>query len=847
MKTKLIIVESPSKCKKIEEYAGSEYKCLATCGHIYSLDKLSDIDIDNNYKPKYRMMKTKKKNLDAIEKYLTTISSDNIYLATDPDREGEAIAWHICQHFKLDVLTTHRIVFNEITKHAVCNSLENPRTIDMNMVKSQQARQTIDVIVGFKTCPILWKHLGIGDSKSPISAGRCQTPCLKLVYDLYNREKDKNTRVKYKLNANIDIDRSIKRYTKETQTNNKNNNSMFYSCILNINSVNNSVDKDIINVLTILGKYCDFEMTRTNPIKTTLKAPKPLTTSLLQQKVNQYLGMSPNVTMKTAQKLYERGLITYMRTDSQRYSKEFIKSAVEYIKKNSSTLFINIDKTDNPTSKDIDPTSYIIENPYIYETNKSTKENSQDGHESIRPTDLNTNIKTIEDITSPEVKLYYYIYIHSLQTFIKDAIVESYSIVLQPVYNNNDINKNDNNELVNKITLKSSLRRYYFDGWKSIKSTYKTQDTQSISDTSDISEHSYDSCLDNDDEIIHCRTTTNTYIYNKYMSILKDTSTTLLIDNDELININAVPYLSGGVSYYSEANIVKQLEEKQIGRPSTYASLVDKIQSRHYVFKMDINQKSIDTTKYEYYNTYKKQVDVINYVLETPLIKNRIVIQELGKNVIHFCYRYFDTLFNYNYTASLERMLDMIASGETTYEDVCKSCDTSVDKCIKNINTKKGDTIKNEESSNLSNSNNSFIDFTKEHTNERILGLYKDAPLIIKSGIYGYYAQHGKEKHSLRHMNMIDIDDFIYDNVVSFIEKKQQDNDEKLIRTIDDKISIWKGVKGKSDYIMIKASHNKNYKYKSKPQFISLKTFKHDYLMCDVERIQEFIKEITEK
>jgi DNA topoisomerase-1 len=819
MKTKLIIVESPSKCKKIEKYAGNEYKCLATCGHIYSLSSLKNVDIADDYKPTYTLIKSKMKHINAIKDFIKTIDKQDIYLATDPDREGEAIAWHLCDYFKLNTNTTKRLIFNEITETAIKTSLNTPTTINMKMVESQQARQVIDLIVGFKICPVLWKYLGIGDKRSPLSAGRCQTPCLNLIKELHDKECEKQLKHKYTLTLSFNnkIHRNF-----PTSFNN-----FHFSCNLPC-SLNGIQQPGVYETLLLyLGNNCDYILSRTKPKKSILKAPLPLSTSLLQQKANQYLRMSPITTMKTAQKLYEKGYITYMRTDSHRYSKEFITKVLNVIKNGSTNTLIKSSYK-----------NYLVSNPFYLQTNTSTS-SSQDGHESIRPTNIEFNIEDAKGITQQEVKLYNFIFFHTLQTFMKDAVVSYYDLLIIPRESPN--NPSYNTELqtniertqinIENIKLKYTLKKDDYKGWKIIDTKYKTivnGDEQQMKNEEKSSNN------ENNDE------------YETFLNLLNDTNQKIEIENKNVKIIQCIPYISGEPSYYSEANLVRELEKKGIGRPSTFASLVDKIQSRHYVQKMNIDPKQIKGVLYTFNNIGNKNtIETITKTLETSQQKNRLVIQELGKNVNSFCYSFFEELFNYDFTASLESDLDLIVRGQIRYVDVCKKCDIIVEQCIASIDkhnhTHTTNPITNSTPSLSKENNSEEIRMNFKTKKERVIGTYDNEELIIKSGLYGYYAQYGNNKVSLRNMNMIEIDDFVFEKVVSFIEKQKSTKEVNLLREIDDKISIWKGKKGKSDYIMIKANHNKKSKYIKKPTFISLKKFEGDYLVCDVERIKEFI------
>lgn len=812
MPKKLIIVESPSKCKKIEGYAGSDFKCLATCGHIYTLNAISDIDLNNNYKPSYRIIKTKKKHLDAIKDVISKIDKENIYLATDPDREGEAIAWHLCIHFNLNIYTTKRVLFNEITKDAVQYAINSPTTINLKMVESQQARQTIDILVGFKTCPILWKYLGIGDKNSPLSAGRCQTPCLKLVSDLYEKERSKKLKEKYKLSVSFVSPNLI--FSNEFPVSLISDDKDGCQKEGGQKEESNHVSQETISkFLLLLGNSCAFSLSRTSVKQRIFKSPIPLSTSLLQQKANQYLGMSPSVTMKTAQKLYEMGFITYMRTDSHRYSKEFITQAVNYIK-NSNSSHIKANYKD-----------YLISDPYSLEKHNKSDGNCQDGHESIRPTNIAINKDEINSLSQQESKLYFFIFYHTLQTFMTDCIISHYDLLINPILKNK-IPKDDRFVEyiertpinINKLTLTTTLSTETHLGWKVIDTRYKK--------------------IINGDENVELDG--ESYGYNKtqqYNLFLKKLlNNNIILENDALKTIQLLPYISGENIYFSEANLVKELENKHIGRPSTFASLVEKIQSRHYVNKMNILSQEIQSRTYCFYNIGNKDtIEISNYQIYTSKQPSRLVIQELGRNVIAFCYSFFEPLFSYDFTALLERDLDLICGGYLSYVDVCKKCDDIIEKCIFSIHKNSETTISDKEK--IASIKNAY-----KSTKTRNLGTHNNLELVIKSGVYGYYAQYGTEKYSLRNMNMIDIEDFKIQDVIEFIQKQNIQKETNLLREFDDKISIWRGKNNKGDYIMIKATHNKNNKYTRKPKFISLKKFDGDYLECDNERIVEFIK-----
>jgi DNA topoisomerase I len=350
----LVIVESPAKCAKIEGYLGPGYKVVASYGHLRELCSLQNIDIEHGFKPTYTIMDNslKKKQIALIRQEIN--KADDVILASDDDREGEAIAWHICDMFKLDVEKTKRITFNEITESALNYAIHNPRTINMNLVYAQQARQILDLLVGFKVSPMLWKFI-TNHAANSLSAGRCQTPALKIIYDnqqLINNIQDAtiyntsgyftNSNLCFKLNKQFD--------TKKQATDFLHGSSRFehiYTC--------------------------------TTPSKSYKKQPEPFTTSTIQQTASNEFRYSPKETMKLCQKLYEAGYITYMRTDSKTYSADFIECVKDYIQREyPSYVHPDIDLLVSGT--------ILVKEP----NKKKDKQKmlTQDAHEAIRPTDI---------------------------------------------------------------------------------------------------------------------------------------------------------------------------------------------------------------------------------------------------------------------------------------------------------------------------------------------------------------------------------------------------------------------------------------------------------------------------
>jgi len=377
--TILVIVESPAKCKKIEKFLGSGYKCAASFGHICDLDGgLKGIDIANHFKPTFRTLPKKAKYIKNLRGLIK--KSKEVILATDDDREGEAIAWHLCQVFKLPINTTKRIIFHEITKTAIQRAVNHPTHIDMDKVRAQQARQILDIIVGFTISPILLKHIS-RNSKTGLSAGRCQTPALRLIYD--NQKT---------------IDESPGKKVYDTT-------GYFTKKNLDFKLNHHYSDEDTMGLFLEKSVDFDHKYNVSEPKKISKKQPAPFTTSTLQQKSSNELHYSPKQTMSLAQKLYENGYITYMRTDSKQYSKEFISKTSAYIKKTYGEKYIL------PT----------INHLAVGNKTKKKDSNAQEAHEAIRPTDIERN-QLPSTIDNRARRLYHLILRNTLESCMAPAL-----------------------------------------------------------------------------------------------------------------------------------------------------------------------------------------------------------------------------------------------------------------------------------------------------------------------------------------------------------------------------------------------------------------------------------------
>ena len=800
MSYSLVIVESPAKCDKIEKFLGSGYKVLGSYGHITHLSNLKQIDFENNYKPNFEIIDSKQAQINKLKKAIQ--NAKEVILATDDDREGEAIAWHIAQVFKLDIQNTKRIIFHEITERAIKNAIANPTIINMNNVYAQQGRQILDLIVGFKITPLLWKHI-VSNTKNSLSAGRCQSPALRLVYDNYKEIQESPGKLSFNTNGFFT--------------------SKNISFALNSNHNNHEDIKEFLE----LSKTFDHKFSRAKEKELIKTPPQPFTTSGLQQSANNNLHISPKETMALAQKLYEGGYITYMRTDSKVYSEDFVNETKDYITNKYSSNYINgsIEKLIQTKDKPQD-----ISDPEVEKKSKSKskskkekekeKEGSltQEAHEAIRPTHINIeSLPEDEDVfTAKHRKLYKLIWSNTLESLMANAIYNSLMLNICAPQN---------------LIYKYSAEQNTFPGWKIVNG---------------VEEEKY---------------------YN-FLKTLKEGS----INYKKIISKQTLKDLK---THYNEAKLVQLLEQRGIGRPSTFSSLIDKIQERNYV-----NRENVEG----------KKLTIIDYLLEQgkdDIIlekgektfgneKNKLVITQLGIFVIEFLIKNFDSLFDYDYTKVMEDELDVIAKGNKKYYDLCKECNTFIEDLIKNnslsLTNENGANEKvnikiDEKHTYLIGRNGPTIKYKKEdgstgfygvkkdidieklkagqykleeiivsaEDNNKILGEYKGNNLYLKYGKFGYYLECGELRKSLTYTKInVPIKNIGYDDAVNILENSEA-NANSLVRRIDETLSIRKGKYG--DYIFYKTEKMK------KPQFLKLNGFNDDYKNCSLSNIRSWIKE----
>ncbi len=555
----LVIVESPAKVKTIKKFLGSNYEVMASQGHIRDLPKSQmGIDVENDFEPKYITIRGKGDILAALKKEAK--KADKIYLATDPDREGEAISWHLAKALKLEDKDIYRITFNEITKNAVKASLKDARKIDMNLVDAQQSRRVLDRIVGYKISPVLWAKV-----KRGLSAGRVQSVALRIICD---REDEINSFIpeeywtlEAKLNVSGEKKPVIARFYGDENG--------------RIDIKNESQMNDILKEL----KQSSFSVESVKPGEKVKKAPLPFTTSTLQQEAAKQLNFSTQKTMRLAQQLYEGvditgrgtiGIITYLRTDSTRVADEAVSMASSYIEDNYGKNYVAAAKNSGKDGKKI-----------------------QDAHEAIRPTDIALSPVIVkESLSRDQFRLYQLIWKRFTASQMSNAVYETTSVKIA----------------AGKYRFNVSASKIKFDGFMSV---YKDDEEEKGSNTL-VKGVNVDSSL-------------------------------------ELESLDSSQHFTQPPAHYTEASLVKQLEELGIGRPSTYAPTITTIIARHYIAKENKN----------------------------------LYVTELGEAVNDIMKKAFPTIVDVNFTANMESLLDGVGDGKVKWKEVIRNFYPDLDEAVK--------------------------------------------------------------------------------------------------------------------------------------------------------------------
>lgn len=713
MKT-LLIVESPAKAKTIEKLLGPDYIVKSSFGHIRDLGKEHfGVDIENGFTPNYKIIDGKGKVIKELKE--TASKVQRILLAADDDREGEAIAWHVGVILKMSFKDNNRISFHEITKKALEHAVSNPRKLDIAMVNSQQTRRILDRIVGFSLSPLLWSYIA-----PKLSAGRVQSVCLKLVTE------------------------------KETEIDGFKNNKIFKTKGHFENQLEGYLNKEFEEkekALNFLQRAKDstYSIDTINMKKTEKSPPPSFITSSIQQEGGSKYGISSKKIMGILQKLYERGLITYHRTDNVNLSSEFINKIEDHVNEKYGEDYFK---------------------RRIY---KSKVKCAQEAHEAIRPTNIKKQYLT-DEFDNFEKKMYELIWKRTVASQMANARYDSYKIMIHVS--------------LSKYQFECKFEKLTFDGYKKVYNEFVSK-----KDNDELPKEL------NDD---------------KWIKILKKDQE---IKNKKIVSQEK---FQQPPPRYSEASIIKKMEKLGIGRPSTYASIIDTIMTRNYVKKDNVEgiKKEIIILTLEGNKIIEKE-DKVSIGSE----KNKLIPTNIGKDTTQFLEKHFDKLMNYTFTSKLEESLDDVANNKvvwnellnTFYQDfepkvkLLKSKETKSEAYQKKLDERRhlGINKKNEnvfayvgkygpviQFVDVENDKKSYFQKCDDDHDvnsitlediERImevnkvgeLGDYQNKSVHIKKGKYGYYLEHNKKNYKI----LEDYDEHLsIEDAIKCIEKKEKSN-----------------------------------------------------------------------
>lgn len=727
MSKNLVIVESPAKAKTIEKFLGKDYKVLSSYGHIRDLKSKSfSIDVDNNFAPIYEIPSDKKSLVDNLR--AEAAKADTVWLASDEDREGEAIAWHLFDVLELDPKKTKRIVFHEITKNAILHAIETPRDIDLSLVDAQQARRVLDRIVGFELSPVLWKKI-----KPSLSAGRVQSVAVRLIVERENEIKAFNPEEYFRVSADFvtsagaslkaELNKRLPDYTQAKQ--------LVEDC-----------------------KTAAFTVTDTSVKQVTKSPAPPFTTSTLQQEASRKLGFTVSQTMMIAQRLYEQGFITYMRTDSVNLSSLAINTISDEIKSTMGEEYLKVRK---------------------YHT---SSKGAQEAHEAIRPTYISNH--TI-DGTPQEKRLYTLIWKRTIASQMADAQILKTTV---------DINISTRPE-----RFVATGEQIKFDGF--LKVYIEGKDDAADDDNADTAN------LSN-------------------MTIAAG-------DSLSAQDIAATQRFTQQPPRYSEASLVKKMEELGIGRPSTYAPTISTIQQRKYVVKSEketLNRQLKNITLAKGKISEKTTTETITSE------KGKLMPTDIGVVVNDFLTQYFPNILDYNFTAKVEQDFDAIAQGKQEWTDSIRSFynifHPSVDKALnmrlehkvgervlgtdpatgKQVSVKIGkygpvvqlgetDSDQKPQFASLLK-DQSVATLTLEQALKlfefpRVIGSFEDSDISVAVGRFGPYIKHAGKFVSIP--KTLTPETLTAEQAIKLIEDKRVEDKNKIVKTFenDDKLQVLNG------------------------------------------------------
>jgi len=712
----LVIVESPAKAKTIEGFLGKDFLVKSSFGHIRDLSKKNlSIDIDNGFIPSYEISPDKVKVVNELKKF--SKDAEMVWLASDEDREGEAISWHLVEALKLDKSKIKRIVFHEITKSAITEAIENPRSIDKNLVDAQQARRVLDRLVGYELSPLLWKKV-----KPSLSAGRVQSVSVRLIVERENEIKGFTSNDSFRLTADFELQ--------------KDGSSSVLSAEL---SKRFSTKEEAINFL----EECKSAQYTISDIETkpSKKSPAPpFTTSTLQQEASRKLGFSVAKTMLVAQQLYESGKITYMRTDSVHLS----DLALGMAKKEITKLYGK---------------NYIKTRQFATKT-----KGAQEAHEAIRPTYLDKYEITGDNF---QKKLYDLIWKRMIASQMSDAQLEKTNVTV-------DISTRNE-----KFIAKGEIIQ--FDGFLKVYSESSDDETNETQKGS--------------------------------LPPLKIGETLQLQIMEAIQKFSQQPFR------YTEASLVKKLEELGIGRPSTFAPTISTIQKRGYVVKED--RDGFDRN-YQYITLKNKVIKEQTLTEKTGYEKNKLFPTDIGSLVNTFLMQHFENIVDYNFTANVELEFDEIAQGQKVWNQMLKEFygpfHKQIETTLKTSERVKGEKLLGIDPKSGKNiyvkigrfgamaqigeaedeEKPKFAGLKKGQSIETIsfeealalfdfprkIGEYETAELTVAIGRFGPYVKHNSAFYSLKKTD--DPATITQQEAIELIEEKRKKEKEKLIKEFDD-------------------------------------------------------------
>jgi DNA topoisomerase-1 len=576
----LLIVESPAKCKKIASYLGAGWRVQATMGHIRALkEDLDAIGFRKTWQPTYESIQSKREAIASLRK---AAQGATVFLGSDDDREGEAIAWHTCAVLGLDPATTPRVVFHEITESALRTAVANPRTIDMNKFYAQQARTMLDMLIGFTLSPCLWRAVGF---KSGLSAGRCQTPALRIIYDRDREVEAHVAAVSWKLSA-------------ETEG------GLIWKSAADL--AGEEAAAQLLQGLLSSGQRTLTIKDRQERIATH-QAPAPFITSSLQQEASNRLGLAPKATMKAAQTLYEAGHITYMRTDNAILSAEAHAAASEQVQNRWGTEYLAAAATATKVKK-------IVKKKAA--TSTAVAPEPQAAHEGIRPTHMEVdNADQLEGMGAAEQRLYNLIWKRTIQSVMAPEQRDTVRLTAT----------------LSSVAFDTVYDQTRFAGWR-------IMDVQAETEAADATAFEARNSLQPSAQV-------------------------------SWLSISATETRTSPPSRYTEASLIRELESRGIGRPSTYATLVETVLERGYVEKSKVAATPIQLRALEI-TPKSKAPKQTTRTEKIGAEKDKIRTTALGRTVIEWLLGEFGDMIEYDFTASMESQLDEVAHGTRLWQSI---------------------------------------------------------------------------------------------------------------------------------------------------------------------------------